>query len=93
MVMLCEKPSPNLRSQYFFFLAIAFLVWPQPVLGQITSDGSLSTLVSTSDRRNFTINNGNRVGGNLFCQLSGIFHPYWGVGAFQDSLEERRDRL
>lgn len=56
-----------------FTFSGAFVVAESCVLAQVTSDGSLSTRVTTADNRNYTIVNGEqiRVGNNLF-----LFHSF-----------------
>ncbi len=53
---------PWIRSSCLLFCS---LFASMPVLAQVTTDGTTSTTV-TGDGNNFTINDGDRAGGNLF---------------------------
>ena len=55
--------------------------------GQVSSDGSLSTNVNSSDNANFTINGGNRVGGNLFHSFGEFSVPTGGEAFFNNAPE------
>ncbi|MGI0495043.1 filamentous hemagglutinin N-terminal domain-containing protein [Alkalinema pantanalense CENA528] len=68
------------------FLAIGLLaVNTIPTLAQVVPDGSLSTQV-TSTGNNFTINNGNLIGGNLFHSFSQFSVPTGGSAFFNNAL-------
>ncbi len=54
---------------------------------QITGDGTLSTTVTSPDSLNFTINNGNRAGGNLFHSFSEFSVPTGGSAFFNNALD------
>ncbi|MUG92406.1 filamentous hemagglutinin N-terminal domain-containing protein [Scytonema sp. UIC 10036] len=57
------------RSLFLFTLppvTLGFLASISTVRAQISSDGTLSTTVNTTNGIDFTINNGDRAGGNLF---------------------------
>jgi filamentous hemagglutinin family protein len=54
---------------------------------QVSSDGTLSTTVSNPDNLNFTINNGDRVGGNLFHSFREFSVPNGGSAVFQNPLD------
>jgi filamentous hemagglutinin family protein len=54
---------------------------------QISTDHTLSTNVSTSDGRNFNINNGNRVGGNLFHSFKEFSVPTNGSAVFNNAFD------
>ncbi|HAZ48777.1 MAG TPA: hypothetical protein DDW76_09655 [Cyanobacteria bacterium UBA11369] len=54
---------------------------------QITSDGTLSTNVTTSDGINFTINEGNRAGGNLFHSFREFSVPTGGSAFFNNAAD------
>ncbi|MCX7596810.1 MAG: filamentous hemagglutinin N-terminal domain-containing protein, partial [Fischerella sp.] len=56
-------------------------------LPPIAADGSLSTTVSTPDGSNFTINNGDRVGENLFHSFSRFSVPNNGSAVFQNPTD------
>ncbi|MGI0493764.1 filamentous hemagglutinin N-terminal domain-containing protein [Alkalinema pantanalense CENA528] len=55
------------------------------VNAQVIPDGSLSTQVSQSGN-NFTINNGNLIGGNLFHSFSQFSVPTGGSANFNNAL-------
>ncbi|OUC11809.1 MAG: filamentous hemagglutinin [Alkalinema sp. CACIAM 70d] len=61
------------------------LLWINPLQAQVLPDGTLSTTVSQSGQ-NFTINNGNRVGGNLFHSFSQFSVPRGGSAFFNNAL-------
>ncbi|OUC11696.1 MAG: filamentous hemagglutinin [Alkalinema sp. CACIAM 70d] len=56
-----------------------------PALAQVLPDGSLSTTV-TATGKNFTINNGNLVGNNLFHSFSQFSVPTGGSAFFNNAL-------
>lgn len=58
-----------------------------PALAQVTSDGTLSTSVTTTDNLNFTITNGTQAGNNLFHSFSD-FSILTGGSASFDHLGE-----
>jgi filamentous hemagglutinin family protein len=64
-------------------LALCCPVWAQ----QITSDGTLSTSVTSPDGRNFIIKDGNRAGGNLFHSFSQFSVPTGGEAFFDNVLD------
>ncbi|BAY30052.1 hypothetical protein NIES2107_18960 [Nostoc carneum NIES-2107] len=53
---------------------------------QIAADGTLPTIVKSSDRLNFTINGGSQVGGNLFHSFSEFSVPTGGSANFNNNL-------
>ena len=55
--------------------------------GQISSDGSLSTNVNSVDNANFTIDGGNRVGGNLFHSFGQFSVPTGGSAIFNNATD------
>ena len=57
----------------------------RPVQAQVSSDGTLSTNVKTTDNRNFTITNGNRAGSNLFHSFSQFSVPTGGSAVFDNA--------
>ncbi|MDY7012369.1 MAG: filamentous hemagglutinin N-terminal domain-containing protein, partial [Cyanobacteriota bacterium] len=56
-----------------------------PAIATIGSDGTLSTTVTTPDNQNFTIDNGNRVGNNLFHSFSQFSIPTNGSALFNNA--------
>lgn len=54
---------------------------------QIAPDGTLSTNVNTSDGLNFTIDNGNRAGNNLFHSFREFSVPTGGAAFFNNALD------
>jgi len=59
---------------------------PMPAIAQISSDGTLSTSVTTNGN-NFTINGGDRAGGNLFHSFSEFSLPTGGEAFFNNDLD------
>ena len=57
------------------------------VRAQVSPDGTLSTTVTNPDNLNFTINNGDRVGGNLFHSFREFSVPNGGSAVFQNPLD------
>ncbi|MCP6757830.1 MAG: filamentous hemagglutinin N-terminal domain-containing protein [Fischerella sp. CENA71] len=76
-----------MRSLFFTLslLSLGFFASINTVRAQVSSDGSLSTTVSSPDGSNFTIDNGNRAGGNLFHSFSQFSVPNGGSAVFQNS--------
>ncbi|PMB41289.1 hypothetical protein CEN41_17455 [Fischerella thermalis CCMEE 5330] len=54
---------------------------------QVSSDGTLSTTVTSPDGSNFTIDNGDRAGGNLFHSFSQFSVPNGGSAVFQNPTD------
>ncbi|MBW4569253.1 MAG: filamentous hemagglutinin N-terminal domain-containing protein [Tolypothrix carrinoi HA7290-LM1] len=54
---------------------------------QVSPDGTLSTTVTSPDNLNFTINDGNRVEGNLFHSFREFSVPNNGSAVFQNPLD------
>ncbi|MBW4478841.1 MAG: filamentous hemagglutinin N-terminal domain-containing protein [Tolypothrix brevis GSE-NOS-MK-07-07A] len=54
---------------------------------QVSPDGTLSTTVTNPDNLNFTINDGNRVGGNLFHSFREFSVPNGGSAVFQNAAD------
>ncbi|PMB20730.1 filamentous hemagglutinin N-terminal domain-containing protein [Fischerella thermalis] len=54
---------------------------------QVSSDGTLSTTVTSPDGSNFTIENGDRTGGNLFHSFSQFSVPTGGSAVFQNPVD------
>ena len=68
-------------------ISLYFLIPVSSVQAQITSDGTLSTKVDSSDNRNFTITDGNRVGDNLFHSFREFSIPTNGSVLFSNTLD------
>ncbi|MDJ0717032.1 MAG: filamentous hemagglutinin N-terminal domain-containing protein [Prochloraceae cyanobacterium] len=59
------------------------------VQAQITSDGTLSTNITTSNNLDFTITNGKQLGGNLFHSFQQFSVPNGGSVSFANGLDVR----
>ena len=57
------------------------------VQAQVTSDGTLSTNVTTSHNLDFTITNGKQLGGNLFHSFQQFSVPNGGSASFANGLD------
>ena len=68
-------------------LLISALWIPVNAIAQITSDETLSTTVNSSDGNNFTIDNGNRVGNNLFHSFKEFSVPTNGSAFFNNAVD------
>ena len=66
-------------------VSLCCLVSTSPARAQITSDGTLSTTVNSSNGRDFTINDGDRAGGNLFHSFGEFSVPTGGSAFFNNS--------
>lgn len=78
------------KSTYQLCLACAVLyclATTAPIQAQVTSDGTLSTNVTTEDNRNFSINGGDRAGGNLFQSFRDFSIPTGGSAIFNNALD------
>jgi filamentous hemagglutinin family protein len=74
----------------FVILPLVTLGWlatVNTVKAQVSSDGTLSTTVSSPDGSNFTIDNGDRAGGNLFHSFSQFSVPNGGSAVFQNPVD------
>lgn len=60
---------------------------PNPVTAQISSDGSVSTTVTTNDSVNFLIENGARAGSNLFHSFLEFSIPTGGEAFFNNATD------
>lgn len=78
--------KPNWKT-LFFLTTFCTLGLMTTVRAQVSSDGTLSTNVTSPDNLNFTINNGNRVGGNLFHSFREFSVPNGGSAVFQNPLD------
>ncbi|WP_424102158.1 filamentous hemagglutinin N-terminal domain-containing protein [Moorena producens] len=75
-------PCSILGTILLFSVAI-----PEPVTAQISSDGSVSTTVTTNDGVNFLIENGARAGNNLFHSFSKFSIPTGGEAFFNNATD------
>ena len=66
-----------------------------PVLAQVTADGTTSTTVTSPDGDNFTIDDGDRAGGNLFHSFQDFSVPTNGSAFFNnvDAIENIFSRV
>jgi len=71
----------------FGSLALYPLIDNQPAEAQIAPDGTLSTTVTTPDGSNFTIEDGNRAGGNLFHSFREFSVPTGGSAFFNNAAD------
>ncbi len=79
------KPSIFLVSSLTFCLVGSSLQC-SPTFAQITPDGTTSTTVN-ADGDNFTIEQGNRVGDNLFHSFDEFSVPTLGEAAFDNASD------
>ena len=80
----------NPRCRPWLWLAATLSLCLLPIgsaRGQISSDGSLSTNVNSVDNANFTIDGGNRVGGNLFHSFGEFSVPTGGSAIFNNATD------
>ncbi|WP_337884692.1 S-layer family protein [Fischerella thermalis] len=78
------------RNHYFCIaslVSLCFLVKTDLIQAQVTSDGTLSTQVTTTDNLDFTITNGNKVGSNLFHSFRVFSVPTGGSASFANDLD------
>ncbi|WP_315788994.1 filamentous hemagglutinin N-terminal domain-containing protein [Fischerella sp. JS2] len=68
-------------------VSLCFLVKTDLIQAQVTSDGTLSTQVTTTDNLDFTIINGNKVGSNLFHSFREFSVPTGGSASFANDLD------
>ena len=82
-----------MRSLFFISLFLAILGNLAPLsktaaqVPPIAADGTLSTTITSSDGSNFTIDNGDRAGGNLFHSFSRFSVPTNGSAVFQNPTD------
>ncbi|AFZ03840.1 filamentous hemagglutinin N-terminal domain-containing protein [Calothrix sp. PCC 6303] len=79
-----NKQSFSFSTVNLFLLY--FLIPNTPVYAQITSDGTLSTQVNSSNNLDFIIKNGNRSGENLFHSFKEFSIPSGGSVTFVNDL-------
>ena len=80
----------ELRRISFYLLAtvaVSVSVFPDKVMAQISSDGTLSTTVTTDDAVNFLIENGDRSGSNLFHSFLEFSIPNLGSAYFNNATD------
>ncbi|MBE9228952.1 filamentous hemagglutinin N-terminal domain-containing protein [Phormidium sp. LEGE 05292] len=79
------------KQNYYFWitglLSLCYLLKTDVTQAQISSDGTLSTQVQTTNNLNFTINNGNRVGNNLFHSFREFSVPTGGSATFANDVD------
>ncbi|MEQ9553705.1 MAG: S-layer family protein [Coleofasciculus sp. G3-WIS-01] len=68
-------------------LVCGYVVSVNPVGAQIAGDGTLSTTVAAPDNLNYTISDGDRLGGNLFHSFSQFSVPTGGSAFFNNALD------
>ena len=68
-------------------VAVSVSVFPDKVMAQISSDGTLSTTVSTDDAVNFLIENGDISGNNLFHSFSEFSIPDLSSAYFNNATD------
>jgi len=73
----------------FFGASFYYLMATLPSQAQVSSDGTLSTDVTTTDNQNFIINSGSRAGGNLFHSFRDFSIPTGGAAVFNNVQDVR----
>ena len=79
----CFRPWLWLAAQ----ITLGCLLPVSSAQGQISPDGSLSTNVNSLDNANFTINGGDRFGGNLFHSFREFSVPTGGSAIFNNATD------
>jgi filamentous hemagglutinin family protein len=80
--------KPNTVSVWFFAVVTLIpLGWNLPIAAQVAPDGSLSTTVTSTDNRNFVIENGDRTGSNLFHSFREFSVPTGGSATFNNAID------
>lgn len=79
------------KQNYYFWitglLSLCYLLKTDVTQAQVTSDGTLSTQVQTTNNSDFSINNGNRVGNNLFHSFREFSVPTGGSATFANDVD------
>ncbi|MBD2434433.1 MULTISPECIES: beta strand repeat-containing protein [Fischerella] len=78
------------RNHHFCIPSLIFLcllIKADLIQAQVTSDGTLSTQVTTTNNLDFTITNGNKVGSNLFHSFREFSVPTGGSASFANDLD------
>ena len=70
------------RASFWLFCSLFIST---PVLAQVTVDGNTSTTVTSPDGNNFTINDGDRAGSNLFHSFQDFSVPNGGEAFFNNA--------
>ncbi|MGJ5672678.1 MAG: filamentous hemagglutinin N-terminal domain-containing protein [Nostochopsis sp.] len=80
----------NKRNQHFYIaslVSLCFLVKTDLTQAQVSSDGTLSTEVTTTNNQDFTITNGNKVGSNLYHSFEEFSVPTGGSAVFANDSD------
>ncbi len=78
------------RNQHFCIVSLVslcFLVKTDLIQAQVSSDGTLSTQVTTTNNRDFNITNGSKVGSNLYHSFQEFSVPTGGSAVFANDLD------
>ncbi len=79
-----RTPSYPLYSVLCF---LSLFIFPKMAVCQVSGDGSLNTNVTSSDELNFNINDGSRVGNNLYHSFKEFSIPSGGSAIFNNSAD------
>jgi filamentous hemagglutinin family protein len=88
-----EKIVQGIYQKRLFFITLPIAAFGTVIsintaqAQEVSSDGTLSTTVTSLDGFNFTINDGNQVGGNLFHSFKEFSVPNNGSAVFQNGLD------
>ncbi|MFB2922852.1 filamentous hemagglutinin N-terminal domain-containing protein [Aerosakkonema funiforme] len=86
-ISLPAYPKIGLKLWLASSLALCYWGWGGEVRSQIAPDGTLSTNVTTPDNLNFTINEGDRAGNNLFHSFREFSVPTGGEAFFNNAVD------
>ncbi|MFB2968959.1 filamentous hemagglutinin N-terminal domain-containing protein [Aerosakkonema sp. BLCC-F183] len=86
-ISLLAYPKIGLKLWLASSLALCYWGWGGEVRSQIAPDGTLSTNVTTTDNLNFTINEGDRAGNNLFHSFREFSVPTGGEAFFNNVVD------
>ncbi len=86
MIRQPVKDPPTMKQLPIASLALTLLI-STPLSAQISSDGTLSTSVTSPDALNFLIENGDRAGDNLFHSFDGFSIPTGGEAYFNNAAD------